>query len=509
MSLTACGNGQYETENTEEIVSTPTPTPAESSKSIDEPANEPVLIAPQITLENIDNREYSDDELNSMLAISAQELRTKINTRADAIAFLNIKFPELWMSLHLWIDGSEHGMLRSAEGLLNDGWTNAQGVCEAGRSDINTAVTYLLSDNAVIGSLYGFCFVDDMPIKAANYIYLDSQYHIFDAVLRMDGDEMSRAGELLPEMTVSNLTEYASVISESILGYEIDILFAVEDGVEINFSVWDGWATLTSPEIEPLYINTDKDMTDPINIERFFGHIKAENINLFNLSSILGGTTLSVDDANALVGKSASEIKEKVNTAGDLLMYMLAAKLMLRNGCICQSAGGHTWHYNPNVHITLKENLGNCGRMANVANYILEGKYEEIGFINHSYPSGGGGGHIYNYIKHQGKYYIVDFSSYLFNNYSLSNEMSVISLDELDDFGTRWREVFGGIAAVIAYKSPGTDLPVVFGEDSGEPGIIYYPEGADFTILYETPGTGIEIRTIPVPTQIPDWKVPQ
>jgi hypothetical protein len=52
-------------------------------------------------------------------------------------------------------------------------------------------------------------------------------------------------------------------------------------------------------------------------------------------------------------------------------------------------------------------------------------------------------------------------------------------------------------------------LPNIFGEDSDQPGIVYYPDDAEFIILYETPGTGIEILTLPLPAIIPDWRVPQ
>lgn len=116
---------------------------------------------------------------------------------------------------------------------------------------------------------------------------------------------------------------------------------------------------------------------------------------------------------------------------------------------------------------------------------------------------------VFNYIKHENKYYIVDFSSYLFSNYEVSSEFTFIAMDKLEDYGKRWNECYSGLAAIIAHKSSGTHLPNIFGEDSGEAGIVYYPTGADFTILYETPGTGIEIRTNPCPAIVPDWTKPQ
>jgi hypothetical protein len=142
-----------------------------------------------------------------------------------------------------------------------------------------------------------------------------------------------------------------------------------------------------------------------------------------------------------------------------------------------------------------------CGRMANLANYLLEGDYEELGFILHSY-TGHGGGHVYNYIKYQGKYYIVDFSSFLFNNYDVNSQFNIIALDKLEDYGTRWKECYGGLAEIIAHTSPGTHLPNVWEGD-----YCYYPECAKFTVLMQTPEC--MVGTLPCTAETLDWSKPQ
>jgi hypothetical protein len=152
----------------------------------------------------------------------------------------------------------------------------------------------------------------------------------------------------------------------------------------------------------------------------------------------------------------------------------------------------------------IAENLGNCGSMANLANFLLEGDYEEIGFVLHSYYPGNGGGHVYNYIKYGGKYYIVDFSDYLFKNYEKSSEFNFIALDRLEDYAKRWNECYGGLAAIIVHKSPGTHLPNVWDGDG-----YYLPEGSEFTVLFETPRSGYEVRTMRCPSGVPDWRKPQ
>lgn len=149
---------------------------------------------------------------------------------------------------------------------------------------------------------------------------------------------------------------------------------------------------------------------------------------------------MTVEDAKALVGETPAVIREKVRTAGDLLLYMLASRMLLKNGDESVTVDGHDWHYNSTAEQVLAENLGNCGRMANLANYLLADDYEEIGFILHSYYPGNGGGHVYNYIRYGGKYYIVDFSSYLFADYSVQNEFHFLALNSLAEYGERWSE---------------------------------------------------------------------
>ena len=216
------------------------------------PDPEPV----RLTRENLDVREYTDSELRGMLTWDAELLKGSINTRADAIAFLNMRFPELRVSCFLWDKpDSNTTFLHSGEELLG-------GFVEAGRSDIATAVAYLLCDNAdEIGVLFGFYFYKSeyLIIRAATYIYIDGEYHIFDPVVGMDDDRYSRLGEIFFDSTVSSFDEYITEVETSTLFYEIDSIYVVEGGQDIWLTLIDGKATVTSPEIEPIFINTEKD----------------------------------------------------------------------------------------------------------------------------------------------------------------------------------------------------------------------------------------------------------
>ncbi|MDR1692323.1 MAG: carboxypeptidase-like regulatory domain-containing protein [Oscillospiraceae bacterium] len=442
------------------------------------------IIDPPETPDIMTTRVLSDEELARIS--SPTEARQKIGTVPDAVEYLNTRFQTLWHSRHWWIEGGSIAELQAGLFILSRGG-------EAGRSDMINVMSYLLNDNCDIGGLFGFRFSTDEPIMAVNYIRLNGEYTIFDPVAQMDANQSSRWDPSLPEATVRNLADYAAMIeTDSELYRAVDSLYAIPDGQQILFEVQFGWTTLLSPSAEPLYKNEDRNALN---------QIKPENINKYKLSSILGGVTLSVDEAKALVGQSPAILQEKVETAGDLLLYMLASKLLLNNGDEQIFADGNMWHYNLSAAETLRLNMGNCGRMANTANYLLKDDYEEVGFVLHSYYPGNGGGHVYNYIKYGGKTYIVDFSSYLFTNYRVADEFNFIALDELEDYGTRWGECYGGLAAIIAHTSEGMHLPNVWEGDG-----YYLPEGTDFQVLFETPGSGYEVRTMPCPPEVPDWR---
>ncbi|MDM8534786.1 transglutaminase-like domain-containing protein, partial [Clostridiaceae bacterium HSG29] len=113
------------------------------------------------------------------------------------------------------------------------------------------------------------------------------------------------------------------------------------------------------------------------------------------------------------------------------------------------------WHYNEKGIEALKTNDGNCGGTANLVNYILVNDYEEVGIINHSCDTGQGG-HVYNYIKYNGKYYVIDFLQYVMKDYNRYN-YEILELDQIDDYPPYCIRSYGGnghdIKIIVAYEA--------------------------------------------------------
>lgn len=240
-------------------------------------------------------------------------------------------------------------------------------------------------------------------------------------------------------------------------------------------------------------------------VEQATAHIKPEYIDRYALSNVLGGTTLTPEEAYALLDMEPEQVKERVKTAADVLMYMLAAKIGDCGGDRSRVIGGKEWHYNLTAFEVMEQRLANCGASANLANYLLEGDYEEVGFILHAYYIGNGGGHVYNYIRHEGKYYIVDFSWYIFTNYQPEDDFRVMALDRLEDYGKRLPELYGGVCMALAHTSPGQHYPNVFDDANGKYAI---PEGTEYQLLYQDNSpASYQLAEYPLSKEALDWTV--
>ena len=237
--------------------------------------------------------------------------------------------------------------------------------------------------------------------------------------------------------------------------------------------------------------------------EQKVAHIKPENIGNYVLPTKLGGTTLTPEEAYALLDMEPEQVKERVKTAADVLMLMLAGQYSDCHGDRNITIDGNIWHYNLNAFQVMQTRTTNCGSAANLANYLLEGDYEEIGFILHAYYIGDGGGHVYNYFKYQGKYYIVDFSSYMFGNYQPEQDFPVMELDRLEDYGSRIPELYGNVCMALAHTSPGQHYPNVFDDQNA---VYAIPEGVEYTLLYQvTASNAYTVAEYPLDKSQLDW----
>lgn len=450
-------------------------------------------------------RQLSDEEIAGLIHRPAGYVKSMISTVSDAIAYLDLRFPQLWMGMTVdnGID-TQTRWHRSAVEILSSKDVPASRVC------VVNYVNYLLSDNYEIDSLIAFwpdpnVLNEDGPQKGINAIKTSDGYLFFDPVLWMQGDSISRQGSLLPEKKCSSIAEYVETIRQTpALADEIKYIFKNSDGSRMDFvcSFTNGYTIETgSPGLEVVYYS--------VPAKEPGLDIKPENIGKYKISTLLGGVTLTPDEARVLVDATPEVVREEVQTAADVLMYMLAARIGDSKGCKCTPVDGHTWHWNMSAKEVMETKLGNCGSCANLANYLLDGDYEEVGYIDQAYYPGDGGSHVYTYILHEGKYYILDYSSYIFNNYEPTRDYGISVLNSLAQWPEKIQWIYGPVCLVMSYDTPGMQYPVIFGDEyTQEFGDTLYilPEGAAYTVLYEAPD-GYKYHHISFDTRHYDWNV--
>ena len=177
---------------------------------------------------------------------------------------------------------------------------------------------------------------------------------------------------------------------------------------------------------------------------------------------------------------------------------------------------GLQWeHHKPGYH-AVRTNNGCCATSANWLHYILDGDYEEIGFYSYY---GLGGGHVFNYIKHNGWYYFADLTSWPAGNINVNaiesgniNDFynsdiiggNILKAASLEDFADYILEVINDPPGLIYVRqtdnvSPSATLWLMGGQE------LVFTDDVDVTVLYDDPDDPIAYRTLPAPQRSNNW----
>ena len=384
-------------------------------------------------------RLLSEEEAAELKNADLETLREKISTPADFAAWIDTQ-DGAYMSN---IKTDPNGQRTYGADFAFSGWPQGfMGTPQAA----SLAVRILGDDIPGIGQLAAVMDYDGGVILSGTVIPADGGYYVYSLDYETQHADPSRhMDERIPLIFTEKLENlvsfFGSADDPSAQGGTLTQLFYFPKDEQVALNL-DNGAYVADGSAEELY--RDDEYLNSWE-ERTYGHVKPENIGSYELSGVLGGTTLTAEEAYALLDCTPEEVKERVKTAGDMLMYMLAARIGDCGGDRTKTVSGKEWHYNLNAFEVMEQRLGNCGSAANLANYLLEGDYEEVGFILHAYYIGNGGGHVYNYFLYEGSYYIVDFSWYIFANYEPSNDFHVVKLSKLEDYKDRVKNIYGGV----------------------------------------------------------------
>ena len=432
-------------------------------------------------------RRLSDEEIAALDRCTPGEVRAAIATLADARAYLNRRYPSLWHDAGTCFYPEDPCLLyHAASYFMHD----AEAII--GRCDIATLTTWLLNDDMDICGVYAVG--DGVVTRAVNRVALNGEYAYIDMVRGMDADEMSQLASEppLPEARCESHADYiALLLADETLHSQITAIATESNGWGLSTYTENGFRTFAALNCD--YSDDARRMTAEEYDAWRYGHIQPENIGQYEISQVLGGATLTPDEARALVGAEPEAVQAAVSTAADVLMYMLAARIMDSHGDRVAEVDGQYWHYNMSAQEVMASRTGNCGSCANLARYLLDGDYDEVGIMLQAYEPGNGGGHVYNYILQDGKYTIIDYSWYIFGDYRVENDfpaLQMTGLDSLESAAAQCLQLYGGVSLLLAHSTTGRHYPNIFGDESGLGNVYVIPEGAVYTLLYSDAGNG-------------------
>jgi len=159
---------------------------------------------------------------------------------------------------------------------------------------------------------------------------------------------------------------------------------------------------------EDTYVAPSEYDTETLRYNANFRVKVAEGVNWVPVNT-LGKPNMTSEEIEAL-GRDPEKLKEKLNTLYDVIQYIQVADFRSADDNIRIDEGGISWEHHKPGEVAIITNEGCCATISNLMNSLLEGNYEEVGFI--AYSQSDGGGHVFNYIEHNNLYYFIDLTHY-------------------------------------------------------------------------------------------------
>lgn len=127
-------------------------------------------------------------------------------------------------------------------------------------------------------------------------------------------------------------------------------------------------------------------------------------------ASALGTSNFTNAEIHKMLPATPEEKQRDITTLYEALQLYQVGNFAPSDDNIRIFEGNINWeHHKPGYH-AVRTNTGCCATDSNWLRYILDGDYEEVGYIATSQRDGSG--HIFNYILHNGWYYVVDLTHY-------------------------------------------------------------------------------------------------
>lgn len=232
-------------------------------------------------------------------------------------------------------------------------------------------------------------------------------------------------------------------------------------------------------------------------------------------AAVLGSSRYSNMDIHNMLDAAPEEKQENISTLYEALQLYQVGNFTSSDDNVRIFDGGINWeHHKPGYH-AVRTNTGCCATDSNWLRYILDGDYEEVGYIATSQRDGSG--HIFNYILHEGWYYIIDLTHYHasgplvtalesgeLNNYYTSDYIlgNIHKVKDIQNYVDYVQHDFTDPPGLMFMYTAENCLAV----DGNNAQIIYESAGKPFVnIIFDDPSDNLEHVWKDSPKHLPDW----
>ena len=232
----------------------------------------------------------------------------------------------------------------------------------------------------------------------------------------------------------------------------------------------------------------------------------------------LGDSRYSNADIFQMVDHSPEDKQAAVSTLYEALQLYQVSGFISADDNIRMGENCIAWeHHKPGYYAVLT-NSGCCATDSNWLHYILDGDYDEIGYIATSQRDGNG--HVFNYILQDGWYYMIDLTHYRTDWIATATEDGTLDSYYSSDpilgniHKTRSPEAYAEYIQATFGDPPGlivkytaADVPAVDSVRSQSGIEITYAQMNDIEleILFDDPGDSLTFTFTDAPSQFPNW----
>lgn len=216
--------------------------------------------------------------------------------------------------------------------------------------------------------------------------------------------------------------------------------------------------------------------------------------------SMLGGTRYTNEEIRDFIGDSPEIKRQRVDTLYEAVQLFVLSNFTESLDVIYHQENDHGWEFHKPGYYAVRDNTGCCSSDSAWLKYLLEGKYQEIGYF--AYYRINQTGHVFNYIYSDGWYYLYDMCTVTQEHISTALKETgdkydfyrapyitgaMIKCKSLDDYSRYLRKVFLRSGQENFYLSYNTmEVPPTAIEKVNNTIYMYLPKDIKVILLNQT-----------------------